>query len=157
MEEGSLPRLVLQPPDLGAVWTRFDAGPLGLGEQPGGERSDPRRFGRIGGWKARYRRAAVVVESRADLFGGADGAVREVEQAREEIRATARRVAEPALGAEAHAGVLAQGPLRVHVVVWRDANVVATIVANGAATQFSLDDALALARKQQQRIAAASD
>ena len=44
-----LPKLVLQPDDLPAVFTRFDVGQIGFTDLPAGKRQGARRFGRQGG------------------------------------------------------------------------------------------------------------
>ena len=82
----ALPRLVLQPGDLPPGLERFDEGRQAKADQPGGARTAADRFGRLGGWKARYRRTGsatvagpLVVESRTDLFESDDGAKDELE------------------------------------------------------------------------------
>ena len=71
-----LPPLGLQPRDLPSAFERFDEGAQVSLDRVPGPRYDTARFGRQGGWKARYRRAGttatpgpLVVESRADVFG----------------------------------------------------------------------------------------
>ena len=47
-------------------------------------------------------------------------------------------------------------PLRIYVVAWRHDNAVAVLTVNGVEGRVSEEEALALARKQQARIAAAA-
>ena len=57
ISRSALPRLVLQPADLGSRFLRFDEGAqIAIDVHPG-PREDLQRFGRLGGWKARYKRA----------------------------------------------------------------------------------------------------
>jgi hypothetical protein len=165
-----LPRVVLQPADLGRVWVRFDEGRQIGPDAPPGLRADPPRFGRLEGWKARYRRpgspatrGALVIESRADLFGDADGAESDFEllepDPTEGLGSAAERLHTPSLGDEAAAAWFVQGEgrraVRFVVISWRHGNVVASLQANGFAGSFGTDDALALARKQARRLARA--
>lgn len=172
--ESGLPAIVLQPDDLGGNFTRFDEGRLAIADAPLGERADPERFGRIDGWKARFRRSGsaatvgpLVVESRADLFEGAGGAERELEAHQGELEPQARHPS-PAtfveleeLGDEAFAltqdaGDSPPGSLVSHTVAWRYRNASASVTANGFAPRLRLADVLALARAQQRRLAAAA-
>lgn len=168
---GDLRKLVLQPDDLPAAFQRFDEGRQALADLPTGARSDPARFGRVEGWKARYRRVgsqqtrgALVVESRADLFESAGGAKDELEAHRAEIEdavdgGTARLLEAPELGDEAFAATVRQQaavtPVRFFLVAWREEDVSASVFVNGFEGKMRLEDALGLARKQQRRIAAA--
>jgi hypothetical protein len=162
--------VVLQPADLSKAFVRFDEGPVRLADTPPGPRGDPGRFGREGGWKARYRRPGspvtkgpLVVESRIDLFNGEDGAKSEFDAYREELENEAggagRWLDVPRLGDDALAA--SSGPsgvansVRAFRLVWRDGNVTAAIAANGFQGRLRLADVLELARKQQRRIAAA--
>jgi hypothetical protein len=162
-----LPRIVLQPDDLPKVWVLFDEGRQARADAPAGRRSDPRRFDRVEGWKARYRRAGsvntpgpLVIESRADLFESGDGAEQDFGLLEEELDATlpdaARRVAAPELGDEAVAATLLQGTVRFYSVAWRQENVVAAILVNGFARALTFEQALELARRQERRIAEAA-
>jgi len=171
--ETSLSAVVLQPDDLGDAFIRFDEGPLAIADAPSGDRADPERFGRTGGWKARYRRpgsaataGALVVESRADLFEGSGGAEREFDAHRDELEPQARHpsgadlveVAE--FGDEAVAltqgSGSAPGTVVSHTVVWRYRNVSASVTANGFRGKLRLAHVLGLARAQQRRVAAAA-
>jgi hypothetical protein len=162
----ALPRLVLQQSDLPHVFFRFDEGRQGLTDSPGGQRADATRFGREDGWKARYRRSGtertkgpLVIESRADLFSSADGAKDDLDAAREDLAEDQldwQPIDEPGLGDESFAATLVQGGVRFYQVVWRDANVTASLSANGFEPRLTLGEVLALAREQQDRIAAAA-
>jgi hypothetical protein len=161
-----LPQLVLHPADVGSRLTRFDAGKQVSADAHSGPRFDPARFGRIDGWKARYRGPAgelgagpLVVESRADLFGGVDGAKRDLQAYGEELRGlgkasggSLRELHAPALGDDAVAVSLRQGRLLYVTVAWRERNVTASVSASGLAGKFGPRDTFALARKQAARI-----
>ena len=161
--------VVLQPADLSKAFVRFDEGPVRLADTPPGPRGDPERFGREGGWKARYRRPGsaatkgpLVVESRIDLFDGEDGAESEFDAYREELEAEAggagRWLDVPRIGDDALAATSGSGmanSVRVFRLVWRDGNATASIAANGFEGRLRLADVLELVRKQQRRIAAA--
>jgi hypothetical protein len=163
----ALPKLVLQPADLPRAFLRFDQGRQILVDSPGGRRKDPARFGRQDGWKARYRRAAsqqtagpVVIESRADVFESSDGAKEDLDAARADLDDSEldwRPIDEPGLGDESFAATHVEAGLgkgvRYYQVYWRDANVTASLSLNGFEGRFPLSDALALARKQEKRIA----
>jgi hypothetical protein len=157
--------LVLQPTDLPRVFTRFDEGPVRIADTPPGPRGDPARFGREGGWIARYRRhgsatteGPLVVESRVDLFEDEGGAQEEFDAYREELEGQlgigGRRLEPSDLGAEAFgisSGGGASNTVRFFRVVWRDENVAASLNLNGF-RGLRLSHVLDLARKQQQRI-----
>ena len=163
--ESRLPRLVLQPEDVPKGLTRFDEGPQAISEAPAGDRADPDRFGRRGGWKARYRRVGgggrpgiVLVESRAELFGDADGAEQDLEVHQLDLEDAGGRVLEDLrLGDESVVTVVEQevlgGTVRYYTVAWRRANVEASAVVVGRG--ISRGDAVALARKQDRRVRAA--
>ena len=154
--------LVLQPADLPSAFFRFDEGRQGAVETGG----QPERFGREGGWKARYRRAGtvategpLVVASLVDLFQSADGAEEElaaVRAARPVQGPGWKPVEAPKLGDEAIALTTDQGTgrnrIRFFFVAWRDDDVTASVEANGFAG-LALEDVVALAQKQARRIA----
>lgn len=171
--DSMLPSLVLQPEDLPNVFTRFDEGPQAIADAPFGDRADPERFGRNGGWKSRFRRPGsaatrgpLVVESRAELFGGSSGAGRELDAHKDELGlqahapSDAELVEVDQLGDEAVAltqgSGAAPGSVVFHTLVWRYGNVTASIAANGFAGKLLLADVLELARAQQRRIVAAA-
>ncbi len=170
--EALLPALVLQPDDLPPAFSQFDEGPLAIADAPVGDRSDPARFGRVGGWKARYRRPGsaetggpLVVESRADLFEGSGGAEQELDAHREELEpqalhpSTLSLVEIEELGDQAFALTQdagdAAGTVVSHTVLWRYGNVTASVTANGFSGKIRPAHVLDLARAQQRRIAAA--
>jgi len=171
--ETSLSAVVLQPEDLGDDFSRFDEGPLAIADAPAGERADPERFDRIGGWKARYRRPGsavtagpLVVESRADLFETSSGAERELGAHRDELEPQALHpsgadlVEVEELGDEAVALTQgsgdAPGTVVSHTVAWRYRNVSASVTANGFRGKLRLAHVLGLARAQQRRLAGAA-
>jgi hypothetical protein len=162
-----LPRIVLQPADLSPAFLRFDEGRQIFVDSPGGRRKDPARFGRQEGWKARYRRSGsqrtdgpIVVESRADAFKSSDGAKDDLDAARADLEDSEldwQPIDEPGLGDESFAATHVEPGLgkgvRYYQVYWRDSNVTASLALNGFEGRFPLADALALARKQEKRIA----
>jgi hypothetical protein len=171
VSRAELPRVVLQPADLPRVWVRFDEGRQIGPDAPPGPRADRTRFGRIEGWKARYRRPGsrttagpLVIESRADLFPDGDGARSDFDLVAQEptegAGGRAEVLAAPELGDEALAASFLQGDeetgVRFYVIAWRDDNVVASVAANGFARSFTREHALELARKQARRLARAA-
>ena len=170
VDAAQLQSLVLQPEDLPSVFRRFDVGPLLAADQPEtGERSDPARFGRQQGWKARYTRSGtpqtrgpLVVESRTDLFEDGDGAERELEAYRDETTAV-ESLEDAALGDEAFMATFLQPGgaggrgVRFYLMAWREANVTASVLANGFEGNLTLEQTLELARKQQRRILRAAE
>lgn len=159
-----LPRLVLQTKDVRATFTRFDFGRQVRLDLPSGQRADAGRFGRLAGWKARYRRAGsratsgpLVVESRADAFKDDGGATDELEAIAEEWAAAgSSEKLDAGPGDAALSRSVSQGSgryaTRFFEVAWRSRNVVGFVSASGFAGRITLADALSLARKQQQRI-----
>jgi hypothetical protein len=163
--EAKLSSLVLQPADLPASFRQFDGGRQVRIDAVGGPRQETDRFGRQGGWKARYHRAgagaatrgALVVESRADVFASADGAAHDLDAYRAQYAAVpgSRSLASPELGDEAVATTQLQvGGIRHYTVAWRDRNVTASIAVNGFDGRLTVADALAYARRQERRISA---
>lgn len=164
IEQSQLKTLVLQPEDVGSAFLRFDEGPQGIADAPSGSRSDRERFGRVEGWKARYRRPGsaqtrgpLVIESRADLFESADGASDELE-AIEETDYSA--LDDPALGDDARAFQTRQGGgsagVRYYLIAWREDNVTSSLLVSGFEGKITLENALALARKQAARTSRAA-
>ena len=164
IEERQLKILVLQPEDLGREFIRFDEGRQGSADTPGGSRADQERFGRVDGWKARYRRPGstqtkgpLVVESRADLFESAAGAADELE-AIEETDFDA--LDDPEVGDDARAfNSLQSGGVegvRYYLIAWREDNVTSSVLVSGFEGKITLEDALALARKQAARTSSAA-
>jgi hypothetical protein len=157
--------LVLQKGDLPPVFELFDEGRQVRADLSTGPRADPTRFGRVEGWKARYRRAGtpqtggpLVVESRVDLFdssGGADDELEAYKLEEEETEGT-RLLEAPELGDEAFVATLTQtgasSRVRFYRVAWREGDVAASVSVNGFDGKLTLEQALELARKQQRRI-----
>jgi hypothetical protein len=161
--------LVLQQEDVGSEFTLFDRG-----EQRRADfsppRDDPNRFGRQGGWKARFSRTgtretegALVVASLADLFDSADDAGEDFELYKTSLdqfaAAGGRPVPVSDLGDEAYAVRFSQGlaPNAIHhyAIAWREGAVTASVTANGF--RLTWPQALALARAQQDRISSAAE
>ena len=172
LAESELPELVLQPGDL-PEFERFDEGALLSADMPTGQRGDPGRFGRRGGWKARYKRSGtpetrgpLVVESRVDLFEDDGGAAEDLDAYQASLADAEEGIVPelvtpaPELGTEAVAVTQLQenalNDVRFFTITWRDENVTASVLVNGFDGKLSLDEALELARKQQRRIAAAA-
>jgi hypothetical protein len=170
IEARELQQLVLQPEDLTVPFQRFDEGRQASTDAPGGRRADPSRFGRREGWKARYRRpgsrataGALVIESKADLFESSGGAEEDIDAARADLAEDElgwQAIDEPGLGDESFAATLVQGAagtrVRYYQVVWREANVTASLNVNGFEGRLPLADVLELARKQERRISVAA-
>jgi hypothetical protein len=172
VKKADLRQLVLQPADLPQVFRQFDFGELGSADVRPGPREDPGRFGRETGWKARYSRSGsretsgpLVVEANLDVFGDDEGAEQDLDAYRDELAATVQRIGEsgrslppPGLGEEAVLVTALQGrgprAVRFYAVAWRQANATSSIVVNGFEGGLAAEDALALARKQERRIAA---
>jgi hypothetical protein len=165
VERRELSGIVLQQADLPAAFVRFDEGRQTFSDNPGGSRAVASRFGRVDGWKARFRRGGtpetegpLVVESRADLFESSDGATDELDALRHDVRegASWQPAAVIGVGDEAAGFTLVQGRgarrVAYHVVAWREENVVASIAVNGFARTLPFGDVLELARKQSRRI-----
>jgi hypothetical protein len=168
VKPSQLPKLVLQPRDLSGPFTAFDVGRQVRIDQVAGPRGNPSRFGREGGWKARYNRPGspttrgpLVVESRADVFKDAAGATKDLAAYREQFAAQpggAKPLRVTRLGQAATATVLDRSgrpAARFVSIAWRDGNVTASVVANGFAPGLRTSDVVALARAQERRIAAA--
>jgi hypothetical protein len=162
IERRQLGGLVLQPGDLPSAFTRFDGGRQLAADSRGGRRTNPRRFGRVEGWKARYRRRGavmasgpLVIESWADLFDSAEGAEEEFEAARADLgddHPDWKPIDEPGLGDESFAATHVGGAVRYYRVFWRLGNVTAAVNMNGFEGTLALAEVLALARKQEERI-----
>jgi hypothetical protein len=162
-EEPSVPKrsleaLVLQIGDLGRPFVQFDEGPQTARDLRPATEANPTRFGRVGGWKARYRRPGdprtegpLVVESKADLFGDTEGAEQDLESYEEDL-GELETVDAPDVGDETLALTLRQGDLRFFTIAWRYGNATASITVNGFDGQLTLDHVSELARKQQRRL-----
>jgi hypothetical protein len=156
IDAGALESIVLQQEDVGEPFVSFDAGPLQIVDRPRGGT----------GWKARYRRAGsaktrgpLVVESRVDRFDDAGAAEDGLAAAVQELRTRGwSDVDSPRIGDEAHS-LQQRGeavtPVQYFMVVWRHANVVASVTASGFVGKLTLEEVLELARAQQGRTEAA--
>lgn len=168
VKEAQLAEVVLQPADLPHAFVQFDAGRQVRLDRVPGPRFDETRYGREGGWKARYNRngtkdtrGPLVVESRVDLFRDTGGADTDLDAYREQFKTTpvgARVVRVPQVGEESVGMTSTSGgnpAVRYVTVAWRDGNVTASVTVNGFAPNLRVADAVALARAQERRIAAA--
>jgi hypothetical protein len=158
VDSGRLEATVLQPGDLPEPFVSFDEGPLQSADGPRGER----------GWKARYRRPGsprtsgpLVVESRVDSLDNEDAAARALGELAEELEERgAAKVDPPSVGDDTVAfreREDAVNPVIFFRIVWRHANVLASLTISGFAGRVRLGEAAALARKQQARLVGASD
>jgi len=165
LRDAQLSDVVLQPADLPGAFTQFDVGRQARLDRVAGPRYDATRYGRESGWKARYNRPGtaqtkgpLVVESRVDLFHDSKGAQTDLEAYRVQFQETpaSRIVAVPKIGEGSVAAEQMRAgtpPVRFVTVAWRDGNVTASVAVNGFAAHTTLADAVALARKQEKRIA----
>ena len=162
--------LVLAQSDVGKDFTQFDKGKQRLADLTP-PRDKPDRFGRKGGWKARFSRPGshktqgpLVISSLADLFGSAKGARDDFALYRDAlgqfVSTGGRPIAAPDLGDESYAITYRQGvapnAVRYYVIAWRDGSVTASLNMNGFEDRFSREQALELARMQDERIRAAA-
>ena len=155
-----LSQLVLQRADLPPGFAAFYVGPQLSADQTG-PRSDPKRFGRTGGWIGRYHRGGspktkgpLVVASRVDLFKDAGGAKRDFELYPAQLeQAGAKQIDVGKLGDQA-VGVRVVGTgvvtVRNYAIAWRERNATAQLELNGF--KLTLPEALALAREQEARL-----
>jgi hypothetical protein len=164
--------LVVLPEDLAAVgdpgFQRFDEGRILLADQPGGARSDPRRFGRLGGWKARYRRTdaadtagILVIDSRVDLFADAIGAGRELDAVVADApRTGARVVAPPRSFGDSTVALVIEQPaadsVGYTIVAWRRGPFVGSVQVSGFRGRVLLEDAMALVERVDGRLSDAN-
>lgn len=163
-----LDRLVLEQRDLPKAFAAFANGPTAMLDTHGTPRADPQRFGREAGWVARFNRpgstatkGALVVVSTVDVFDSEDGARRDFDAYGRQFKGQianrlARSLAVRDLGDEAAALTsVSAGPTRVRtfVIYWRHRNGTASVTANGFDRNLSFADALALARRQQEKLA----
>lgn len=156
-----LPRLVLQRGDLPGA-AQVENGAIGVADIVPGAREDPKRFGRRSGWIAAYR-GAIRVTSTVDLFASEDGAKKDFDaydvQFQEEIvdsEASERFIDVPKLGAGSLAVTIASGGVRTSTIAWRDSNVTASVQLEGPASLVTTPRLVALARRQERRLAAAA-
>lgn len=158
--------MVLQPADLPPAFLRYDQGPQRRADLPRGTRGSATRFGRLGGWKARYRRAGssqtsgpLVIESRADRFKASPGARRELEAYRGELPEGLRLDRRPPeVGDDSFAATGTEGSgrfaVRFYLIVWREGKTTASVLLNGFNGKLTFAQAVELARKQERRMEA---
>ena len=160
--KSKLSGLVLRQSDLPGGFAAFYIGKQLRADQTP-RRSDPQRFGREGGWIARFHRGGsprtrgpLVVASRADLFKGSGGARKDLQLYQGDLQSgVGKQVEVPKLGDETIAAVSVQpGPtsVRTYLIAWRRDNATAELDANGFGKRITLADVLALARKQDARL-----
>lgn len=166
LKESALSALVLHKADLPSGFSQFADNPQGRADIHPGPREVASRFGRLGGWIARFRRADVssvhvrgplVVESRADLFKSSSGAKQDLSAYNDEYSATAPTLAGapievPQIGDDALGFRFGSGLDRYVLLAWRKANATASVLVEGSAVTVA--DAVRLARLQQKRVAA---
>jgi hypothetical protein len=168
-----LPELVLKDADVSGLWRAFDRGRQVRADRVPGAREDPTRFGRIDGWKSRYRRpgtsetrGALVLDSRADLFPSAEAAGDDIEAYEQEFSAEVAelggtRLDRIELGEESVVVTYTQAgaarAVRFYRLAWRRSNATASLTVNGFDGRLALGDALALARKQDARLVSAAN
>jgi hypothetical protein len=164
-------KAVLQPADLPPVFSQFDGGKIVASDLQPGPRGSLERFDRGGGWKSRYRRSGssatrgpLVVQSLVDAFADSDGAKKDLDAYAEEFDLTVahsqgsdERLDPAGLGDEA-VGLarlqMGSPSTRYYTIAWRYGNVTASVSVDGFEGKLTLAQVLALARKQQTRIAA---
>jgi hypothetical protein len=169
VSSNELNRLVLRERDVGLGFSSFYFGRQARLDTAGTSRSDPARFGRQGGWIARYHRAGsaksrgpLVIESRADVFGGSRGARSELDAYRRDFAIVpgtqVRSFSVTQLGTEAAGVTWVQPgalPVRSYSIAWRDRNVAASVTVQGFDGRFDRAAAVRLARAQERLIAGA--
>ncbi len=168
IDKDELSTLVLQPADLPRQFVQFDEGRQGIAETTSPLRTIPTRFGRVDGWKARYRRPGsaappgpLVIESRAALFDEDDGAIKDFDAYRGELEQAARQtggrlLAAVDLGSDAAGLTFREDRIRFFRIAWRHANATALLFVNGFDARIELAEVLELARKQQRRLESAA-
>jgi hypothetical protein len=166
ISEAKLSRLVLREQDLPPIFSSFNFGKQIRLDNSGTARADPVRYGRKGGWIARYNRPGssdtrgpLVIESRADLFDDAGGAKSDLAAYRIDFSripgSDLRVLSLPKLGDAALGVTFVQPgakPVRFFRIAWRDRNVSASVTVQGFGGRLALTEALALARKQERLI-----
>ena len=159
---GELENLLLQPRDLPPQFMRFDYGEQTLTDISPGPRGNPKRFGRAAGWKARYRRSGtaqtsgpLIVVSMVDAFAAASGARRDLDAYEQELSGQGD-VSQVDVGSDGVARARDVGSASYYDVAWRRGNVTAFISTSGFKGRLSLADTVALARKQDRHLVAAS-
>ena len=122
-------------------------------------------MGRISGYASGWRltkaeqAGPIQIESSVSTYETGGGAVDAYALALTEISPAYKRVADvDTVGDESRAWKRpldgANGPLVIHTIAWRSGQVIGVLATTSQAGTDSIDDALAYAQKQQQRIAA---
>jgi hypothetical protein len=165
VSEQDVSRIVLRDRDLPPAFSAFASGAQATLDNAGTSRGDAARFGRKGGWIARYRRSGtvatrgpLVVESRADVFGDSGGAKRDLGLYRVDFSRVAggkKVTGIPRIGDETIAVTFGQPgtvDLRFYRIAWRHGNVTAAVLAEGFEGKLTLAETVALAQKQDRLI-----
>jgi hypothetical protein len=145
IDEGRLDELVLQrddvPPDLRPVSIR----------RPAESRVSTVHYARAG--------TALSIESSVRLLESRDAAEERLEAERQAVddKPDWLPIDEPGLGDESFAATVHQAGVRRYDVFWREHNAAASLRVEAFEGRMALADVLALARKQEQRIADAAD
>jgi hypothetical protein len=160
ISKSKLSTLVLQRADLPRGFAAFYFGPQLSADQTGA-RSDPGRFGRLGGWIGRYNRGGspktpgpLVVASRVDLFKDAGGARKDFALYPGQLEQPgAKKIDVGKLGDEAVGVEMVRTgavSVRSYAIAWRQDNATAELELNGF--RLTRAEALALARDQSARL-----
>ncbi len=158
-------QLVLTDGDMPG-YTAFYKGPQVQLDNQGTNRSDPSRFGRQAGWIVRFRPSstgqtagALVVESRVDLFKDSAGAAADFSAYQALLRGSASsghsQIAVPGLPQDSIGVTFTEAgaqPIRFFEIAWRDRNVTASVTVEGFDGSITKDQALQLAKKQENHI-----
>jgi hypothetical protein len=156
--------VVLNAADLPSGFESFASAATSSLDVQGTSRSNLQRFGREGGWVERLRRPAprrrglLIVVSTVDVFKDARGANADLMASGDDLASQrknglARRLAAPRLGdAAVAARLLAPGGEHAYTISWADRNASASVTGLGFGV--SLGDVVALARKQEAKLAA---
>ncbi len=144
-------------------FTAFENGPQVRLDNEGTNRSDPSRFGREGGRIARLRptdsaarKGPLLVESRADLFKGSDGAKSDfgayLGQLTGRNGGDQKEVGTAGLPQDSK-GITFTQPggrtLRFFRIAWRERNATASITVEGFDGDITQAQAIELAKKQE--------
>jgi hypothetical protein len=165
-----LKALALARSDLPPQFQVFAEGPTATLDTQGTPRSSLQRFGRKGGWVARFNRGGsattkgpLVVVSTVDVFDDSGGAKDDLGAFETMFgRAVANRDAQAVtvngLGDDAAGVTIRQPggkPVRSYIVAWRVRNATGSISANGFEGRIQLADVFRLAKIQEAKMARA--
>ena len=163
---GQLSSLVLRQKDVGGAFASFYDGPQVNLDNAGTVRADPQRYGREGGWIARYHRGGspstrgpLVIESRVDIFKDAAGAKTDLLAYSDVLKKMpgahllrlTQQIGDGAVGVTFSQA--SAKPLRFYRIAWRDRNVTASVILEGFDGHLGLDQAMTLALNQERLIA----